>query len=100
MAKKMAQQEFSDADGETWGDKVPQAVQDAADAYEKALKAKNKAAGNFNTAKDNIIAQMKEHGVTKVRVRDGSKYLEMSVDEKVKLHKIKEPTAAVQESDD
>lgn len=70
-----------------WGDKYPEAVQTAADDYDKAHTAKGKAQGKLNTAKDNLIDRMKEHGVKRVRIRNGEKFLVVDSTDKIKYEK-------------
>ena len=71
-------------------EEVPEEVQDAVDVYDKALVAKSKASGKFNTAKQNAIDMMREHGVTRVRIRNGSKIMELTNTEKLILRKPEE----------
>lgn len=60
-----------------WGDSIPESVADAAEAYDAAHAAKTKAAGELNTARDNLIAAMVEMGVSRCPIRGGAKYLKL-----------------------
>lgn len=75
---------------------MPEEVQSAAEAYSKALTAKNKATSNFNVAKDNAIAAMREEGIDRVRIQtsSGEKWLTVDVQDKLKLEKVKDPNDA------
>lgn len=84
MAKKAAAKRLQLGD---WLDEVPDAVQDAADDYDKAHTAKNKAQGKLNTAKENLIAKMRANGITKVRIRNGEKFLKISALDKITYQK-------------
>lgn len=82
---------------EEWVDQLPEAVQDAADKYKKALRAKNKAAGNFNSARDLLIEKALENGITRVKVDDGDgnqKWLRITSEPKIKVEKIDNPNYA------
>jgi hypothetical protein len=70
---------------------VPEAVQDAADAYSKALTAANKAKAKFNGAKEAAIEAMREEGIDRVRIQTdkGEKWLTILEEDKLKLEKIK-----------
>lgn len=81
-------------------DPPPEEVQEAADEYVAALTKANKARGNLNTAKDNVIDLMKLNKISRLKVQNGAKILELSVNEKVLLKKVKEPSAAVDDGDD
>ena len=97
MAKKKAgqQQEFLDPEnGEGWGDDVPEAVQDAVEEYVKQLRATNKAREKANSAKDTCIAVMKEHGIERVRIDEGGKWLICKDEPKLKTEKIKQQDEA------
>ncbi len=73
-----------------WLDEVPEEVQAAADAYETAHKAKAKAVGKFNTARDNVIEKMKETGTKRVPIRNGEKFLRLDEQDVVKIEKRKD----------
>ena len=76
MAKKAVAKKGQLGD---WLDEVPDAVQDAADEYDKAhTTAKSNAQGKLNTAKENLIENMRLHGIKKVRIRNGEKFLVVS----------------------
>lgn len=77
MSKKRAaqQQEFVDPDGSEWVEKPPKAVQAKVDIYIEALRAQNAAREETNTARDNAIAAMKEHGIERVKIDEGGKWL-------------------------
>lgn len=94
----MAKQKRLDED---WADKVPAAVQEAADNYIAALAAKGKACGKFNTAKDTLMSVMHEGKCRKVRVtyKDSEKIIELEDLEKIKLRK-PEKTAGEDDGDD
>lgn len=53
-----------------WTEKPPAAVQEAVDDYVKAMRAKGRALGKLNTAKDVCIEQMLAADVHRVRVED------------------------------
>jgi len=84
MAKKKATPKGQLGD---WLEEVPEAVQEAADAYDKAHTAKSKADGKLNTAKERLIDTMKEHGTPRVRVRNGAKTLVLGATDKVTYEK-------------
>jgi len=87
MAKKAAAKKTPKGQLGDWLDKVPEAVQEAADDYDKAHTAKSKAQGKLNTAKENLIAAMRAHGVRKVRIRNGDKFLVVSAVDKLTYEK-------------
>jgi hypothetical protein len=86
MAKKAAAKKPPGQLGD-WLDKVPEAVQGAADDYDKAHTAKSKAQGKLNTAKENLIAKMRAHNIPKVRIRNGDKFLVISAMDKITYEK-------------
>lgn len=86
MAKKAAKKAPTGQLGD-WLDKVPAAVQAAADDYDKAHTTKSKAQGKLNTAKENLIASMRANGVTKVRIRNGDKILVVNAMDKISYAK-------------
>lgn len=88
MAKRKPKGQLGD-----WLDEVPEAVQDAADEYDKAHSAKTKAQGKLNTAKDTLIEKMREAGVKKVRIRNGEKILKLSEMDKITYAKPEEAPA-------
>lgn len=90
MAKKKAPPKGQLGD---WLDKIPAAVQTAADDYDKAHTTKSKAQGKLNTAKENLIAAMRANGVKKVRIRNGDKFLVVSAVDKVNYQKPEEVPA-------
>lgn len=100
MAKKRATHQETNEVGDSpaakqqqlgdWGDVVPEAVQDAVDEYVRLLRLKNKATEKVNSAKEECISRMKEHGVTKVRIDEGAKWLKCEDEPKLKTEKIKE----------
>ena len=55
-----------------WKDKYPDEVVKAAEEYDKAHAAEQKAKGKKNTAKDNVIAAMREHDCQRVPIRNGA----------------------------
>ena len=92
MAKKKAaaqQQQFVDPDGTEWVEKPPKAVQAKVDLYIEALRAQNAAREETNTARDNAIAAMKEHGIARVRIDEGGKWLICEDVPKLRTEKIK-----------
>lgn len=95
MAKKLAQNTMGFEDPPP-----PEVVQDAADKYVSALTKKNKAAEAFNGAKEQLITEMKAHGITRIKVNNGAKVLTLVESEKVLLKKPAEPTAAVDDDDE
>jgi hypothetical protein len=76
-----------------WGDKIPQEVQDAADEYVASLREANKAREQKNAAEDRCIAKMREHGVPRIRIDEGGKFLVCEDVIKLKTQKIKDPEA-------
>jgi hypothetical protein len=88
MAKKKAAPRGQLGD---WLDKVPKAVQDAADEYDRSHKAKAKALGKLNTEKDVLIDKMRANKVKKVRVRNGDKLLVIDSTDKITYEKPQEP---------
>jgi len=90
MAKRQPKNQLGD-----WLEEVPDAVQDAADAYDKAHTAKSKADGKLNTAKERVIEQMKDHNCPRVRVRNGAKILVLASTDKVKYEKPADSSAGI-----
>ncbi len=72
-----------------WLEKVPAEVQEAADEYVGFKREKQKAHESMNAARDRCIKKMKEHGVPKVRIDDGEKYLVCVDEAKLKTEKLK-----------
>lgn len=70
-----------------FADKYPEAVQTAADEYDKSHSAKSKAQGKLNTAKDNLVSAMKEHNCPRVRIRNGEKFLVIDSTDRIKYEK-------------
>lgn len=71
---------------------VPEAIQTAADAYNKALTANNRAKGKFNSAKESLIDCMKENDIDRVRVLadgGGARVLKLDMSHKIKVEKTK-----------
>lgn len=89
MAKKKASRIPAGQLGD-WQPEIPEEVQKAADTYDAAHTAKSKAQAKLNTAKDSLIESMKEHGVKKVRIRNGEKFLELGATDKVSYKKPQE----------
>ena len=85
MAK---QKQFTDENGEEW-EKVPKAVQDAADEYVSKMQAANRAVERKNIAKENCIAAMREAKVGRIRIMDGAKALVIESTDSLKTQKIK-----------
>ena len=92
MAKKKAAAAPNGQLGD-WLEQIPEEVQKLADAYDAAHTSKSKASAKLNTAKDSLIESMKEHGCSKVRIRNGEKFLVLDVKDGVKYQKPEEPTA-------
>ena len=91
MAKKKTaqeQQQFTDDDGKSWGDDVPEPVQEAVDSYVKAMRAKNAAKKKEDAAKIACIESMKEHKVPRVRIDEGKKWLVCDQEDKLKTESI------------
>ena len=82
MAKKKATGQLGD-----WLEEIPEDVQNAADAYDKAHTAKSKADGKLNTAKESLIDKMRERKIKRVRVRNGAKFLVLGATAKVVYEK-------------
>lgn len=89
MAKKVTSGKLFETD-----EPIPETVANAVDKYITALRAANKAREKMNTAKDNCIAEMTEHGVERVRIEEGSKWLVCEDEFKLKTEKIKEQSDA------
>lgn len=83
-------------EGEGFPQPPPKDVQKAVDAYVEAKRAKGDALAILNTARDNVIAKMIEHGITMVKIDEGDKVLELDTTQAVKIKKAKKPG----ESDD
>lgn len=66
---------------------IPDEVKEAAEEYDSAHKAKGKAAKRFNNAKTKLLEAMEEHGVDRVKIRNGEKYLEHEVTDKINYKK-------------
>lgn len=73
-----------------WQEEIPEEVQRFADAYDAAHTAKSKASAKLNTAKDSLIESMKANGCSRVRIRNGEKFLELGATDKVSYKKPKE----------
>lgn len=58
-----------------WLDEIPEDVQAAADAYDKAHTDAQKAKAKFNTARETVITKMKDKKVNRVPIRNGEKFL-------------------------
>ena len=69
-------------------DNVPEVVQNAVDARDKAMQAKNKATAKFNSADADALALMIEHDVKRVRFRNGTKALVMTDTHKLTIQKL------------
>ncbi|SFH97764.1 hypothetical protein [Planctomicrobium piriforme] len=108
MAKKRASNQEEDAAevvrqpplDEDWVEDVPAPVQDAVDEYMKRLRAKHRATELVNSAKENCISIMKEHGIKQVRIDEGAKWLKVEDEPKLKTEKIKSPAYAGGDDDD
>jgi hypothetical protein len=82
-----------------WRDKPPpKPVKDAADVYDKMHRAKSAATKRFNTADDNLKELMRKHQVARCPVREGTKNLVLTNEDKVKYEKPKD-TAATEEEE-
>ena len=68
-------------------DGVPEEVQDAADRYYKAQQAATRARSKKNAAQDLLIELAKEHDVTKVRVANGEKVIDITTADKIAIKK-------------
>jgi hypothetical protein len=77
-----------------WLDEVPDNVQELADKYDAAHRAKAKATSAFNTARDGLIEAMREAGCKRVRVRSGDKLVVLSDEWKVTLEQPKDDKGA------
>lgn len=73
-----------------WADEFPEDVQEAADAYDRDYTSKTKATGKLNTAKDVLIDVMKANSLSRVRIRNGEKWLVVSATDKVTYTKPEE----------
>lgn len=76
-----------------WLDKIPESVASAAESYDKAHSKAQKAKGELNTAKENLIEKMIETGCKRCPIRNGEKFLELQEREAVKYAKPKENPA-------
>lgn len=72
-----------------WLEEIPVEVRDAADSYISVLREYNAAKESMNYEKQNCIEKMKEHGVTRVRIDEGGKYLVCEDTVKLKTEKAK-----------
>jgi hypothetical protein len=99
MAK---QQTLKDNSGDDWADKVPEAVQEAADNYMQARVKKTNAVEKFNGAETNLIDVMTETDTKKVKViyKDGTKVIELSELVKLKLRKPEKAPSADDEDEE
>lgn len=84
MAKKKAIPKGQLGD---WGDEVPEDVQDAADAYDKAHTSKSKATAKLNSARDNLVENMRAGSIRRVRIRNGEKCLVVDSTDRIKYEK-------------
>lgn len=84
---------------EEWVDQVPEAVQEAADAYDEAHGKHQKSKEKLNTAKERVIERMKETGCPRVKIRNGEKWLVLHDHETVKIEKPQEHPAAAMNGD-
>jgi hypothetical protein len=78
----------------TLGDVVPEVpagVQDAADDYASCLRALGKSKEKKNDADGDLIAAMRQAGITQVEIDLGNKMIELSSADKLKIKKIKKP---------
>lgn len=89
MAKKKPKQETMGFE-----DTYPEECQAAADDYLQALRDKNAALANLNSERENFVNTMQNHGLTKIRVDDGKKWLKIEPSEKVKTEKISQDATA------
>jgi len=60
---------------ESWVEKVPKSVTDAAEEYMKLLRAKNRANEKMKQAKEKCIEEMTEHEIERVYIDDLAKWL-------------------------
>jgi len=95
MAKKKTKPKPGTPAGQLadWLDEIPGEVQAAADVYEKAMSAKNKSTGKFNTSRDNLIDAMKSTGCKRCPIRGGASVIELVEDDKVRVKKREENDA-------
>ena len=73
---------------------VPEAIQEVADKYNKALLSKNRAVAKFNGVKEELIEQMVEHGIERIRVLaegGGDRILHLEQKHLVKVETPKKP---------
>lgn len=73
-----------------WLDPIPEAVSEAAEAYDKAHSKAQKVKGELNTAKETLIEKMIQTGCKRCPIRNGEKFLELQEREAVKYAKPKE----------
>lgn len=102
MAKKRAKADESELEddgppdvrqpplNEQWVDQVPEEVVDAVETYVKAMRAKTRAKNKEDSAKIRVIESMKEHGIKRVRIDDGTKWLIYDPKDAVKTESIQE----------
>lgn len=76
-----------------WKDKIPKQVQEAADEYVKTFREANAAREKKNAAMDRCIAVMREHGVPRIRIDEGGKFLVCEDIVKLKTETVKEQDA-------
>ncbi len=91
MKKKTAKKSEAVPDGQLgdWLDQYPDDVIAAADVYDKMHTAHQKTKGKLTTAKENLIAAMREHGVDKCPIRNGEKLVRLTATDVVKIDKPK-----------
>ena len=75
---------------EDWEEKIPEEVQEKADEFVSAMAKKSSATDKCALTREELISQMREHGVEKVRVncRGIAKIIEINAVDKVKLRKV------------
>jgi hypothetical protein len=71
-------------------DEVPRPVQDAADEYVRAKRAKANALAKMNARAEELIDLMKEHDIAEVEIDDHDKRLTLSAADKLKIEKKKD----------
>ena len=77
---------------EEWIEKIPEEVEAAVDVYVKSLRAKNKASEKVRNSKELCIEAMVKHGIGRVSIDEGAKWLVLEDAHKLKTEKAKTET--------
>ena len=101
VRKKARQKQLATPEGPI-GDQIPEDVQDAADNYASALKAKNKAAMKLTAVKEDLLTVMEANDITSVKVQTdkGEKVIDRLNEPKLKMRKPKEGYSPAETDED